>query len=79
MMKLKRLLKTWDFTELTALQQQTIPLILEGKDIIGQSQTGTGKTAAFAIPILQKIDERLKKTTSYHYLSNERIICSSSQ
>lgn len=40
----------------TPIQEQTIPLILEGRDIIGQAQTGTGKTAAFAIPILEKID-----------------------
>ena len=38
------------------IQQQTIPLLLEGKDIIGQAQTGTGKTAAFALPVLQNID-----------------------
>src|SRR6478672_4388621 len=38
------------------IQQKTIPLLLEGKDIIGQAQTGTGKTAAFALPVLQKID-----------------------
>ncbi len=38
------------------IQRKTIPLLLEGKDIIGQAQTGTGKTAAFALPTLQKID-----------------------
>ncbi len=38
------------------IQQKTIPLLLEGKDIIGQAQTGTGKTAAFALPVLQRID-----------------------
>ena len=38
------------------IQQKTIPLLLEGKDIIGQAQTGTGKTAAFALPVLQNID-----------------------
>lgn len=38
------------------IQQKTIPLLLEGKDIIGQAQTGTGKTAAFALPTLQNID-----------------------
>jgi len=53
--------KDMGFTELTAIQQQAIPLILEGRDIIGQSQTGTGKTAAFAIPVLQKVDQDLKK------------------
>jgi len=40
----------------TPIQQQTIPLLLAGGDFIGQAQTGTGKTAAFALPILQKLD-----------------------
>lgn len=40
----------------TPIQEQAIPLALEGKDVLGQAQTGTGKTAAFVIPILQKLD-----------------------
>ncbi len=40
----------------TPIQEKAIPLILEGRDIIGQAQTGTGKTAAFAMPILEKLD-----------------------
>ena len=44
------------FTVPTLIQEQAIPFILEGKDIIGQAQTGTGKTAAFAIPVLELID-----------------------
>ena len=39
----------------TPIQAQAIPLILEGKDVIGASQTGTGKTAAFALPSLSKL------------------------
>ena len=46
----------------TPIQERTIPLLLGGKDLIGQAQTGTGKTAAFALPILEKIDPKLKKT-----------------
>ncbi|HEY8563734.1 MAG TPA: DEAD/DEAH box helicase [Pyrinomonadaceae bacterium] len=38
------------------IQQKTIPLLLEGRDIIGQAQTGTGKTAAFALPVLENIE-----------------------
>jgi ATP-dependent RNA helicase DeaD len=38
------------------IQAATIPLLLEGRDIIGQAQTGTGKTAAFALPLLSNID-----------------------
>ena len=40
----------------TPIQAQTIPLLLEGRDLLGQAQTGTGKTAAFALPLLQRID-----------------------
>ena len=45
------------FEEATPIQAETIPLVLEGKDVIGQAQTGTGKTAAFGLPILQHIDK----------------------
>ena len=41
------------YTTPTPIQAQAIPLVLEGKDLLGCAQTGTGKTAAFAIPILQ--------------------------
>ena len=40
----------------TAIQARTIPVLLAGRDLIGQAQTGTGKTAAFALPILQRLD-----------------------
>lgn len=40
------------------IQQKTIPLLMQGKDIIGQAQTGTGKTAAFALPILENIEPK---------------------
>ncbi|MEO3947050.1 DEAD/DEAH box helicase [Gorillibacterium sp. CAU 1737] len=40
----------------TPVQERAIPLILEGKDVIGQAQTGTGKTLAFVLPILEKVD-----------------------
>ncbi|MCA9352671.1 DEAD/DEAH box helicase [Patescibacteria group bacterium] len=46
------------FEEPSPIQQETIPLILEGKDVVGQAHTGTGKTAAFALPILQKINKK---------------------
>ena len=49
------------FTEATEIQARVIPIIRSGKDLIGQSQTGTGKTAAFAIPTIDKIDPELKK------------------
>jgi len=40
----------------TPIQEQTIPALLEGKDVMGQAQTGTGKTAAFGLPLLQFVD-----------------------
>ncbi len=43
------------YENLTPIQQQSIPLLLAGKDLVGQSKTGSGKTAAFTLPILQKI------------------------
>ena len=49
------------FEEMTPIQARAIPLILEGKDIIGQAQTGTGKTLAFGLPILQSIHPKVKK------------------
>ncbi|WP_298483981.1 DEAD/DEAH box helicase [uncultured Ruminococcus sp.] len=47
-----------DFTEMTEIQEKTIPLLLEGKDVIGKSNTGTGKTAAFSIPILEQMQPK---------------------
>ena len=48
------------FEEASPIQSKAIPVVMEGKDIIGQAQTGTGKTAAFGIPLLQKIDPKNK-------------------
>ena len=45
----------------TPIQEQAIPVALNGRDLLGIAQTGTGKTAAFAIPIIQKLDEPLAK------------------
>lgn len=45
------------FTEPSDIQRELIPLILEGRDILGQARTGTGKTAAFGIPALQRIEK----------------------
>ena len=44
------------FEETTPIQEKTIPIALEGRDLIGQAQTGTGKTAAFGIPLTEKIE-----------------------
>lgn len=49
------------FEAASPIQAQAIPVQLEGRDVIGQAQTGTGKTAAFGIPLLQKIDPQNRK------------------
>ncbi|WP_087974525.1 DEAD/DEAH box helicase [Oceanobacillus rekensis] len=54
-------LEKMGFEEATPIQAETIPLAMEGNDVIGQAQTGTGKTAAFGIPMINKIDSKMKK------------------
>lgn len=49
-------LETLGFSEPTNIQAQAIPHLLSGRDVVGQSQTGTGKTAAFSLPILERLD-----------------------
>lgn len=51
--KIVSALTAMGFEEPSPIQEQTIPLVLEGSDVIGQAQTGTGKTAAFGIPVVQ--------------------------
>ena len=52
-----------DFKECTPVQEAVIPLILEGKDIDGLSQTGTGKTAAFLIPLIERVFQSIKASS----------------
>lgn len=54
-------LKDEGYVSPSPIQEQSIPSVMEGKDLIGCAQTGTGKTAAFAIPIIQKIHEQKNK------------------
>ena len=54
---LLRALASEKYTIPTPIQEQTIPILLEGKDVMGIAQTGTGKTATFVFPILQKISQ----------------------
>ena len=49
------------FEEPSPIQVLAIPVILEGRDVVGQAQTGTGKTAAYGLPILEKIDPRQRQ------------------
>jgi ATP-dependent RNA helicase DeaD len=53
-----RHLEQLGFTAPTAIQAQAIPQLLSGRDVVGQAQTGTGKTAAFSLPILERIDPK---------------------
>jgi ATP-dependent RNA helicase DeaD len=54
--EMKRAIADMGFEEATPIQSLALPPILEGRDVIGQAQTGTGKTAAFGIPVLEKLD-----------------------
>lgn len=62
---LLRAVQAEGYDEPTPIQQQGIPHVLAGKDLIGCAQTGTGKTAAFALPILQRIDEQRRAAMPY--------------
>lgn len=54
---IQKALQVEGYTIPTPIQKQAIPIILEGKDVLGSAQTGTGKTAAFAIPIIQLLTQ----------------------
>ena len=51
-------LATLGYEEPTPIQEAAIPVLLQGHDLLGQAATGTGKTAAFALPILQRLADR---------------------
>ena len=53
---LLKAIKRSGYEEATPIQEQTIPMVLKGQDVIGQAQTGTGKTAAFGLPIIEHVD-----------------------
>ena len=55
-----RAIEEMGFEEMSPIQAKAIPVLLEGKDVIGQAQTGTGKTAAFGIPLLQRVNPKDK-------------------
>lgn len=59
--EIEKAVKKMGFEEASPIQAKAIPAVMAGKDIIGQAQTGTGKTAAFGIPMLEKIDVKDKK------------------
>ena len=55
--EVERALADMGFEEATPIQIQSIPHIIEGRDVLGQAQTGTGKTCAFGIPAIENINE----------------------
>lgn len=59
--KVLKALEEMGFEEMTEIQERAIPQLLEGGDLIGKSQTGTGKTVAFAVPAVEKLDPSIKK------------------
>lgn len=59
--EIEKAVKFMGFEEASPIQAKAIPVMMSGQDMIGQAQTGTGKTAAFGIPLLQKIDIKNKK------------------
>ena len=63
---LLRALTAEGYEKPTPIQAQSIPSLLAGKDLLGIAQTGTGKTAAFALPILQRLAPRVLRITLRH-------------
>lgn len=59
--RILRAIEDMGFEETSPIQTQAIPAVCEGIDVVGQAQTGTGKTAAYTIPMLMKIDTQIKK------------------
>lgn len=59
--RILRAIEDMGFEETSPIQTQAIPAVCEGIDVVGQAQTGTGKTAAYTIPMLMKIDQQIKK------------------
>ena len=53
--RLQSAIEKLNYVDMTAIQEQTIPHILDGKDVAGLAQTGTGKTAAFLVPLIERI------------------------
>ncbi|MBB3472253.1 DEAD/DEAH box helicase [Sphingomonas sp. BK345] len=63
---LVRALEAKGYSEPTPIQRDSIPLLLEGKDLLGIAQTGTGKTAAFVLPSIQRLSEANKRVLPTH-------------
>ena len=69
--EIQKAVKYMGFEEASPIQAKAIPVILEGKDIIGQAQTGTGKTAAFGIPLYRKSIRKTKSCKGLFFARQE--------
>jgi ATP-dependent RNA helicase RhlE len=65
---LLKALKAEGYTSPTPIQEQSIPVVLDGRDLLGCAQTGTGKTAAFALPIMQILLENQQQSIGYKHI-----------
>ena len=69
--KLLRAVTESGYTSMTPIQAKAIPLVLAGRDVMGAAQTGTGKTAAFSLPLLQKMMKHETASMSPSALATE--------
>ena len=65
---LLKALKKEGYTHPTPIQEQSIPIVLNGQDLLGLAQTGTGKTAAFVLPVLQRLIENTYESKGYKHI-----------
>src|SRR5439155_515943 len=63
---IRRAVASQGYTAMTPIQAQAIPAVLAGRDVVGCAQTGTGKTAAFALPILQRLSNSARQNGHVH-------------
>src|SRR5215213_5256929 len=76
---LARVCQSLGYTEPTPIQKQAIPVVLTGSDLIGCAETGTGKTAAFLLPIIQRLQERQRPGVRVLVLAPTRELASQTE
>ncbi len=73
--EINRAIKDMGFEEATAIQSMSIPYVMKGRDVIGQAQTGTGKTAAFGIPMLEAVVTKERSRSLSSFALQESLPC----